>query len=209
MADEKNSTRTLWVRTGIVVLLIACIAGGFIYWKITSARVAVDSASIEAPLINLAPSEPGTLNEVYVQVGDQVNQNAAVARVGNELIKTTVAGVIVSLTQNIGAQVNPNQPVATMIDPSALRVVGSVDENKGLDRIAVGDPVIFTVDAFGSKQYSGIVDEGSPTSEQSGIVFNISGQREVKQFDVKARFDTSAYPELKNGMSARMWIYGQ
>src|SRR5262249_54386642 len=97
--------------------------------------------------------------------------------------------------------------VVEMIDPSELRVVGKVDENKGLDRIAVGDSVSFTVDAFGGKTYSAVVDEISPTSEQSGIVFNISDKREVKQFDVKARFDTAAYPELRNGMSARMWIY--
>ena len=78
-----------------------------------------------------------------------------------------------------------------------------------LDRLQVGDPVTFTVDAFGSKQFSAVVDEISPTSQQSQVVFNISDQRAEQQFDVKARFDTTANPELKNGMSARMWIYTQ
>jgi len=203
------STRNLWIRTGIVVALIAAIAGGFIYWRVTSTRVSVDTASIEAPLIALAPSQAGTLEEVYVNVGDSVAENATVARVGNELIKTSVAGVVVSTPNTIGAQIDPGTAVVTMIDPTQLRVVGAVDEDKGLDRIKVGDSVTFTVDAFGSEQFNGVVDEISPTSEQSGVVFNISDKREVKQFDVKARFDTSAHPELKNGMSARMWIYGE
>ena len=73
----------------------------------------------------------------------------------------------------------------------------------------IGDPVTFTVDAFGGKEYIATVDEMSPTSNQSEVVFNISDTREVKQFDIKARFDVNAYPELKNGMSARMWIYPQ
>jgi hypothetical protein len=56
-------------------------------------------------------------------------------------------------------------------------------------------------------QTRGIVDEVSPTSRASDVVFNISDQRPTNQFDVKVRFDPSEYPELKNGMSARIWVY--
>ena len=211
-AGEKKSSdgaRRMWISTLVIAFVIASLAGGLIYWRITSSRVAVDSASVEAPEIDLAPSAPGILEAVYVNEGDSVPANMTVARVGDQLIQTKVAGIIVSIPDTIGAQATAGAPVVTMIDPTQLRVVGKVDENKGLNRIKVGDTVIFTVDTFGSKQYSAVIDEISPTSEQSGIVFNISDQREVKQFDVKARFDTTQYPELKNGMSARMWIYGQ
>jgi len=204
-----NPARRTWIITGVIALLIASLAGGFIYWLVTSQRVFVDAASIEAPQIDLAPSSAGTLQAVYVHEGDQVPANTTVARVGDELIQTKVAGIIVAIPDTIGAQVNPGTAVVTMIDPTQLRVVGKVAEDKGLNRIKVGDNVVFTVDTFGGKQYSAVVDEISPTSEQSQIVFNISDQRQEQQFDVKARFDTTQYPELKNGMSARMWIYGQ
>jgi multidrug resistance efflux pump len=94
-----------------------------------------------------------------------------------------------------------------MVDPTQLRVVGTIDENKGLDRIRVGQPATFTVDAFGSKQYVGIVDEISPTANSSDVVFNISNERETQQFNVKVRFDHTQYPELKNGMSAKLTIF--
>ncbi len=71
----------------------------------------------------------------------------------------------------------------------------------------VGDPAAFTVDAFGSNRYQGIVDEVSPTSRASDVVFDISSQRPTNEFDVKVRFDPTKYPELKNGMSARIWVY--
>jgi multidrug resistance efflux pump len=93
-----------------------------------------------------------------------------------------------------------------MIDPAQLHVVGHLDENKGLDRIAVGQYATFTVDAFGSKQYSGIVDEVSPEARSGDIVFTISDQRQEQVFDIKVRFDTTKYPELKDGMSARIWV---
>jgi hypothetical protein len=38
-------------------------------------------------------------------------------------------------------------------------------------------------------------------------VFSISDKREEREFEVRAIYDTNAYPELKNGMSAKMWIY--
>lgn len=210
MADTSSPqpTRSHWIRTGIIVAVIALAAGAFIYWRIAAQSVYVDVASVAAPLIDLAPSQAGTLQEVYVHVGDTVPQDFTVARVDNQLIKSKVAGIIVSEPDTIGAQIKPGEAVVSMVDPTQLRVVGKVDEDKGLSSIHVGDPVVFTVDAFGSKQFSGVIDEISPTSEQSGVVFNISDKRQVKQFDVKARFDAGANPELKNGMSARMWIYG-
>jgi len=99
--------------------------------------------------------------------------------------------------------------VATMIDPTQLRVMGNLDEDKSLNQIKVGDPATFTVDAFGSQQFKGVVDEISPTSEAGSVVFNISDQRPTNQFAVYVRFDPAQYPELKNGMSARILIYKQ
>ncbi len=196
-----------WILTGIAVLIIAALAGGFIYWHIESSRVYIDTSSIVAPEIDLSPSQGGILEGVYVNEGDAVTANQTVARVGDQLIQAKVAGIIISVPDTVGAQVDPGSPVVTMIDPTQLRVVGEIDENKGLDLIKVGDPVTFTVDAFGGQKFSAVVDEISPTSNQSGIVFNISNSRETQQFDIKARFDTTTYTQLKNGMSARMWIY--
>ena len=206
---QHKSNRGTWIKTGIAVVLILAVAGGLIYSQLYANRVSIDSSMITAPQIDLSAAHAGTLEEIYVQVGDTVNANATVARVGNELINTKVAGIVIATSQQIGNEVAPGTPVVSMIDPSTLRVVGKVDEDKGLKNIAVGDPVTFTVDAFGSKQYSGVIDEVSPTSEQSGIVFNISDKRATQQFAVKARFDTTLYPELKNGMSARMWVFQQ
>jgi multidrug resistance efflux pump len=189
-----------------LVLVVGAIGGG-IYWYIASQRIYVDMAYVQAPLINLSPVHGGTLQDVMVNTGDTVAANTVVAQVGNELVKTNIAGLIVNTNTQLGTTINPGQTVVTMIDPTQLRVVGQVDENKGLSTIHVGDPVVFTVDAFGSKEYRGIVDEISPTSRKSDVVFNISDQRPVEQFDVKVRYDVRAYPELKNGMSAKLWIY--
>lgn len=219
MAEHETSTEKkaggsrkkviTWVLGGLVV--IGAIGGG-VYFYVSSKTISIDTSMISAPLINLSPVNSGVLEQVMVNVGDEVPANTPVARVGNEIVKTQTAGEIVSVNNNIGQYINVvtgGGTVATMVDPTQLRVVGNLDENKGLASIHVGDPATFTVDAFGGKKYQGIVDEISPTSNQSDVVFNISDQRATNQFAVYVRFDPTLYPELKNGMSARILIYKQ
>jgi multidrug resistance efflux pump len=192
----------------MVVVIVLAVAGGITYYWITiNKSVYIENSMISASLISLAPQSPGVLTDVYVNEGDLVAANTAVAKVGDELIKTKVAGKIISANNDIGQLVNPGEAVVTMIDPTELRVVGQIDENKGLNDIRVGQQVVFKVDAFGSKQYYATVDEISPSSSQTGVLFNISNTRQTNQFAVKARFNIDQYPELKNGMSAKMWVY--
>jgi multidrug resistance efflux pump len=203
----EKATRNKIIIVLSVVILLAGTAGGFIYWNIISSRVYVENSSVSAPVVSLYPSSGGTLQEVFVNVGDSVKIYAPIARVGNELIKAKSDGQILSVNTNIGASFGPTQAVATMINPNDLRIVGKIKEDKGLKDIKISQTAIFTVDAFGSKEYSGIVDEISPTSNAGDIVFNISDKRQENEFNIKVRFSVVQYPELKNGMSAKLWIY--
>jgi multidrug resistance efflux pump len=206
LTPELRRRLMIWGGSALAILIVGGIA---IYFIIANRSVYIDTATINAPLIALTPMSAGPLNAVYVNEGDVVAANTPVAEVGTEIISTKVSGTIVQVNNTLGAQIAPGQTVVEMVDPSQLRVVGSIDENKGLAQVHVGDPASFTVDAFGSKSFTGVVDEIAPTSNQSDVVFNISDERETQQFDIKVRFDENAYPQLKNGMSARIWIYKQ
>ena len=196
----------LYVAAALIIVVGGGIAGAA-YFAVNSNRVPIDKADVEASQTILGPSTAGTLMQLYVAPGDTVAAGTVVAEVGTELIRSTSGGLVINTDNDIGASVAPGTAVVTMIDPSQLHVVAQVDENKGLSSIAVGDSATFTVDAFGSKQFTGVVDEVSPTSHASGVVFNISDQRQTQTFDVKVRFDVAAHPELKNGMSAKLTIY--
>ncbi len=205
-APARASRAPLMVAAAIVLVIGGAI-GALAYLGVSNQRVTIDTAQIKAPEIALAPTTPGVLKQMYVQAGDIIPANTVVAQVGTELIKSTSAGLVISTSDQVGAIVSAASPVATMIDPTALRVVGQIEEDKGLSRITVGDRVVFTVDAFGGKKFEGVVDEVSPTSHASDVVFSISDKRQVQKFDVKVAYDQTLYPELKNGMSARVWVY--
>jgi multidrug resistance efflux pump len=191
VTKQSGGRRNLLVAI-VGALVIIGVVGGVAYFYVSSKTVYIDQSVIQAPLINLSPANSGVLQNVFVNVGDMVTANEPVAQVGNEIVEAQTSGEIVSVDQNIGEYENAltgQAIVATMIDPTQLRVVGELDENKGLADIKVGDAAMFTVDAFGGQQFQGVVDEVAPTSNAGSVVFDISDQRPTNQFDVYVRFD--------------------
>ncbi len=213
--DSSNSTKrtekSLGRKTVVALLTIGFFvvvgAVSALYLVLSDRQIYIERSSIEAPVISLSSSSGGMLKQFFVKAGDRVEAYARIAQVGNDIVTTSQSGVILSTANTLGKNVAPNETVATVIRPDDLRVVAQAEEDKGLRDIRVGQSAYFTVDAFGSKQFPGIVDEVSPTSRSGDIVFNISNTREEQRFDVKIRFDQTAYPELEDGMSAKVWIF--
>lgn len=190
-----------------LVLVVGGAAAAAAYLLVSSGQVYMDKAQIDAPEVDLAPAHAGILQDIFVEEGENIPPNTVVAQVGTELIKSTAGGLVISASKDIGRSVAAGTPVVVVVDPAELRVVGQLDEDKGLAYVSVGQRAVFTVDAFGGKRYEGVVSEVAPSSNQSDVVFSISDKREVKAFDVKVYYDQARYPELKNGMSARIWVY--
>jgi multidrug resistance efflux pump len=203
----KKVQRNLWLTSGIVALIIIAAIGFGVYLLVAQGRVSIEDAKISAPSVDLTSRGGGVLQEVFVNEGDIVPANTVVARVGTELIKTLAIGEVITVNNNIGKSFSPGQAIVTVIDPSELRVVGKLQEDKGLQDVHIGQRATFTVDAFPGKEYAGIVDEISPTAHQGDVVFNISDKRQEQDFDVKVRFDVIKYSELKNGMSAKITVF--
>ena len=211
LAEERNLINSLrnnlLLTSGLITVIILLLIAFCIYLVSANSRISIDDSLISAPIVDLAPTRSGVLEEVYVHEGDVLLANTVVARVGTELIKTRSAAQVIKVTNNIGKNINPGESVVTIIDPSQLRVVGKLQEDKGLKDVHIGQQALFTVDAYGSQQFEGIVDEVSPTAHQGDVVFNISDERAEQDFDVKIRFDVSKYSQLRNGMSAKIVVF--
>ena len=203
---NKNIAKNKSAVAGVIVLLIIALVGGYFWLKSNASKVYVEQAQISASQINLTSSGGGTLQETFASEGDILAPNSLIARVNNEIIKTRTGGQLIKLNGGIGRVVAKGETIATLIDPDDLHVVGQIAENKGLKDIQVGQAAYFTVDAYGSQKFYGTVSEVSPTSDEGSLTFKISDKRETKNFDVKISFDHTQYPELKNGMSSKVWI---
>ena len=195
------------VQSIISIVVIAILLGGFIFWQSSRNTVSIENSFVEAPVIALSSNTPGTLNALYVKEGQIIDANSAIGLVGTATVNAKQSGIIISAPNQIGTYFNPGQTIVSMVHPEDLRIVGAVDENKGLSDVKVGQKATFTVDTFGSKVYTGNLDSISSTSDDTGVLFSISDKRPTKKFDVKIRFNVADYPELKNGMSAKITVY--
>jgi len=193
--------------TALAVLALVSVSAAGAYWLITGARIYVEKAEITTPIISLAPATPGVIDKFYVKEGERVHKGQPLAKIGQETLRAKTSGVIISTTNKPGQTAGPQTPIITMMDPKEMRLVGRVEEDKGLSDIRPGQKVIFTIDAYGSAEYYATVETISPSARQSDIVFSISDKREEREFEVKATLDASAHQELRNGMSAKMWVY--
>jgi multidrug resistance efflux pump len=195
------------VQSVIAVVVVFGALLGFLFWQSGAGTVFVENSALVAPVVNLSPTAPGILNALYVKEGDRILPNSQVALVGSQILTSQTGGLVSSASEVLGAYFNPGQTVVSIVNDKAMKVVGTVDETKGLKDIAPGQRATFSVDAFPGKTYNGTVDEVSPTSNNTGILFSISDTRPVNKFNVKVRFNVSDYPELKNGMSAKITVY--
>jgi len=205
--NKQNIFKKPWVQSLTSFVVIFGALAVFLFWQTNKNTILIENSDLEAPIINLTPSSPGVLNALYVKEGDNVLANTQVALIGSQIISTKVSGIVASAPLVLGSYFSPGQTVVSIVNTEEMKVVGQIDETKGLSSLNAGQRATFTVDTFPGKTYEGVVDQISPISNDNGIIFSISDTRPVKKFSVKVRFNVSDYPELKSGMSAKITVY--
>lgn len=209
MKEENKETKFKnkpWMQSLFGFIAVVAVLAGFLFWSSHSGRVEVEDAEIDAPKVSVSSTAAGVLNALYVKEGDMVSPNSQIALVGSNIVVTKEGGIVTNVPDILGGYYVPGQSVVSVVVKDKMRVQGSVEETKGLSDLKQGQEVIFTVDAFSGKKYYGIVDEVAETSNDANLAYSISDKRPVKRFYVYVRFNTEQYPELKDGMSAKITI---
>ncbi len=200
--QSKNFLRTLGVAS-----LLTLIIGLYLLYLGSTSRVRIDKSLVQSPVITISPTTGGKVREIDVKEGQTVQSGDQLAVVGSETLRADTDGLIISASDLTGSTVTAQTQLIQMIRPVNIRVVGTIDEDKGLSDIRVGQVVSFTIDALPGHSYWGYVDEISPSALSPAFSFSTSTERTVQQFNIYAKFNSSAYPAIKNGMSAKMVVY--
>lgn len=195
------------IRVTLAVLLMALIIGGFFFWETRRDRVFMDDSLITADVVTVSPATAGVLTEMDAIEGKPIKKGDIIAIINGEAVRSRTDGLVIATNTAVGGTVSTQTNLVQIIDPSQMTVVGTIDENKGLNAIVSGQVASFTVDAYPGKTYWGYVDRIGQTAKQTQAAFSISSERPVQQFQVSVRFNATAYPELKNGMSAKITVY--
>lgn len=204
---SKQLRRTIVWRTLLSILVVVLVLGGYIYYEKNRDRIFIDTSIVSAQVITIAPAQPEKLIEQDAYEGERIKKGDPIAKTDSETFFAETDGLIILANNQIGGLVSSQSPIAQLINLTDMRIAGTIDENKGLNQIRVGQVASFTVDALPGREFFGYVDEISPSAKQTQLAFSISSERPTQQFVVYARFDANKYPEIKNGMSAKMTVY--
>jgi multidrug resistance efflux pump len=189
------------------ICLFVVLFGSYIFTEKSNGRIFIDNSTIQAPIIVVSPSTAGKVQEMDVKEGQTVENGDTLAVVGSETLRAVTDGLVISAPDLTGGAVNQATQLVQMIRPASMRVVGTIDENKGLNEIHVGQVVSFTVDALPNQTFWGYIDEISPSAVAPAFSFSTSSERPTQQFSIYAKFDSTANLAIKNGMSAKMVVF--
>ena len=204
----KNIVSNKGLMRAILAFVIAVVVvGAGLYLGKTQGRVFIENSLVQAPIINVSPALPAKLMEIDIYEGEKVTKGDTLGIAGTDTFRADSDGLIIMANQQIGSLVSAQSPLAQMINTADMRIAGTIDENKGLSDIRPGQVASFTVDALPGKTFWGYVDEVSPSAKQTQLSFSISSERPTQQFVVYVKYNADKYPEIKNGMSAKMTVY--
>jgi RND family efflux transporter MFP subunit len=114
----------------------------------------------------LSPREQELAETQLIQARAQLaGANAQLAAQGVQVdatvVKSPIEGVVATRAVSEGDVVSPGIALFTVIEPSSLRLEGSVPAS-GLRLISAGTPVFFTVQGYGDKVFEGRVERVAP-----------------------------------------------
>jgi len=162
---------------------LARIEAGGLQDVYLSARAGVTAASNSADVANreLARSEKllaaGAIAERDMEQARRasISANAALAdararlataqkQVGNTNVTSPMSGIVSERPISAGDVVQPGAAMFTVVDPSSMRLEGSVPSEQ-LNQVKIGAPVSFTVNGYPGRSFTGRVTRVNPTAD--------------------------------------------
>lgn len=151
-----------------VFLLMLLAVGGIIsyYWYNSTYFVSTDDSRIQGDLIKATPQIAGKLLEINISDGQYVQKGQIIARqdmgtlpdtsMDSSIVRAPISGIVLKKQGTVGEIVTIGQPLAIMVDPSALYVNANIDETK-LKKVKLGQSVDITIDEYDGLKFTGKV----------------------------------------------------
>ena len=120
----------------------------------------------------------GKISEIDVSVGQQVKAGQTLAKLDTTTLPSNVnpsdavltaphAGTVTAINGAVGASSsvgNSNTHFIQIVDASSLQIVAAVNETD-VGKVAVGNSVQFTINAYGNQQFAGTVNAIAPQGQ--------------------------------------------
>lgn len=203
-------------KIGIILLFVLVIggcAGAFYYFSVNSNLLKTDNAKVTAKMYTVTGTSSSKLLEWDVSKGDFVVKNQVIGRQETlPNITSPINGTVVKSDAIAGQPAGPATQLAVIADTDDMYIGVNIEETE-IAKVALGQKVDVTIDAYGNRVFSGKVteiDTATQTYFSNGMTsFSTSGDyTKVKQLiPIKVVIDNPDELPLLYGMNCEVAIH--
>lgn len=200
----------------ILLLFVAVVggcAGAYYYFSQSGTTLKTDNAKVTARMYPITAVSASKLLEWNVEKGDLVVKDQVLGR--QETLPNIVSpidGTVVKCDATVGMQASPSTQLAIIADTENMYIGVNIEETE-ITKVAVGQSVDVTIDAYGDRIFHGKVteiDSATQTYFTSGLTsFSTSGEyTKVKQLiPVKVSIENPEGLPMLYGMNCNVTIH--
>jgi len=178
--EDKKKGKGKLVLVLILTLALAAGAGfGFhFYWQGAN-YVVTDNARVTTNIISIISPMTGTLERYTLYEGRRVEENEIIGWIENGgALRAPINGLVMRSNAVENQVVSPMEPIAVIADTGRIHIEANIEETD-IMRIQRGQTAVVTIDALGSRQFTGYVSQiGRITQAEltgSALFFNTGG----------------------------------
>lgn len=210
--QKKAKIKRILILALSAVVVIGCVFG--VYYAAASRSVLkTDNAKVTAKMYAIMGTSSSRLLEWTVDKGDLVVRDQVLGRQETlPAIVSPIDGTVVKCDATAGMMAGPSTQLAVVADTEHMYIGVNIEETDIL-KVAVGQQVDVTIDAYGSRTFKGEVteiDTATQTYFTSGLTsFSTSGEyTKVKQLiPIKVTIDNPDGLPLMYGMNCFVTIH--
>ena len=161
--DEMNETKKK-SKKGIILIIVAIvvIVGAYFgseYYIESTNYISTDNAKVDTKIFQITPGTSGKLTKINVAIGDSVQSGQILGRAeGGPYIKSPIDGEIMDIKADLGQLVSPSDVIFVVAGVDDMYITANIEEDDIL-KVAEGQDVTVSLDAYGNKSFSGYVEK--------------------------------------------------
>ncbi len=197
----------------LFIVVIGACAGGFYYFSVSANTLKTDNAKVTAKMYTVGGTSSSRLLEWNVAKGDLVVKDQVLGRQETlPNISSPIDGTVVKCDAIAGEPATPATQLAVIADTDDMYIGVNIEETQ-IAKVAVGQKVDVTIDAYGGKVFSGKVteiDSATQTYFTNGITsFSTSGDytKVTQLIPVKVVIDNPDELPMLYGMNCEVTIH--
>jgi multidrug resistance efflux pump len=155
--DEKKKINKNAAMTAIAIVVIIVVCAVFGYYEYSSRYLKTDNAKVTADIYPISSKTEGKLLKFDAYVGKYVESGTVLGRVdGGPYIKAPSNGEFIEVDAARGDYILTTDVMGYIADVDHMYIGANIEETD-ITKVKVGQSVVVTLDAYGSKKFDGIV----------------------------------------------------